>query len=240
MLELFSIVPPISIDFGVVEKCRSIIAVQGDFYWDDLGDWRALERNGLCQEKNVFSMDSAGCIVDWQHGPAVVMGVDNLVVAGSQTELLVCTKEKLPQLKESLNSSQFRDIQNIIQQNKRAQEKNSGTVIEKPWGREIIWAHTPNYVAKILIVSPGESTSVHLHEEKEETFYVESGTGFITVAAEIIPFEPGQVIHITPTVAHRIMATSEVRLFEVSTNHLDDVIRLEDKYGRKQQRKEGS
>jgi len=238
MLELFSIVPAISIDFGVVEKCQKIIALKGDFYWDDMGDWRALERNGLSQKENILNYDSSGCIVDWSQGPAVVIGADNLVVSGSDEGLLVCTKDKLPRLKKILNSPDFLEIEKKIEKERKNTDQKSGTVIDKPWGKEIVWAHTKNYVAKILVVFPGEATSVHLHQEKEETFYVQSGTGYIMLKDEVIPIKPGQVIHVEPRVPHRIIATSEVRLVEVSTNHLDDVIRLMDKYGREGKRKE--
>ncbi|MDK2820442.1 MAG: mannose-phosphate guanylyltransferase [Clostridia bacterium] len=237
MKELFASIPAISIDYGIVEKCRNIIVVEGNFSWDDLGDWRALKRNGLCRTDNVLSVNSSGCIVDWDRGPVMVIGVDNLVIAGSDDGLLVCAEDMLNQIKKVLNSEEFLNITTHLKKRRRDEYKNSGTMIEKPWGREIIWAQTQNYAAKILIVAPGEATSVHLHKEKEETFYIESGTGFILLGEEVIPVKPGKVIHVKPNVSHRIMASEELVLFEVSTSHLDDVIRLNDRYGR--EKKEG-
>lgn len=109
--------------------------------------------------------------------------------------------------------------------------------IEKPWGYEIIWAHTKDYVAKILFVKAGHSLSLQYHKQKEETMYVESGSCRIETGADQSAlssniFSPGDVFHILPGQLHRVHAISDCRIFEVSTPHLDDVVRLQDKYGR--------
>jgi mannose-6-phosphate isomerase len=110
--------------------------------------------------------------------------------------------------------------------------------IEKPWGWELIWADTDEYVGKILFVRAGESLSLQFHREKDESWYVESGRARlelgdvgqealdeeVVAAAACFRFRPGTV--------HRVTALEDTTIVEVSTPHLDDVVRLEDRYGR--------
>jgi len=110
--------------------------------------------------------------------------------------------------------------------------------IDKPWGYELIWAQTPDYVAKLLFVRAGESLSLQYHEIKEETLFLESGdcnlmAGDSEETLHKIDFRPGTAFHIKPGLRHRIAGVTDCRIFEVSTPHLSDVVRLEDRYGRK-------
>lgn len=106
---------------------------------------------------------------------------------------------------------------------------------EKPWGREMLWASTEHYAAKMLYIEPGQRLSLQKHVKKEETIFVWQGPMILTtVGGEEREIEPGGVVHIAPGQVHRFAAPAEghVLLFEVSTPHLDDVLRLEDAYGR--------
>ena len=110
--------------------------------------------------------------------------------------------------------------------------------IEKPWGYEIHWAVTPQYVGKILFVKAGEALSLQYHEQKEETMYFESGECRVESGPSIEEltekiYRSGEVFHIPPRHLHRISAITDCRIFEVSTNFLNDVVRLKDQYGRK-------
>lgn len=111
--------------------------------------------------------------------------------------------------------------------------------VEKPWGYELIWAQTQNYVAKILFVKAGHSLSLQFHRKKEETMFIESGTCQIETGPDehnlhSSSYSHGGVFHVPPGKLHRIHATTDCRIFEVSTPHLDDVVRIQDKYGRTQ------
>jgi len=107
-------------------------------------------------------------------------------------------------------------------------------IVKKPWGRELWFAHTNNYMGKILEIDPGEEVSLHDHEIKEETMYVYQGECQVFSDDDIRPFHPGEFIHIVPGNIHRMRAIGDQRviLFEVSTPFPEDSIRLEDKYGR--------
>jgi mannose-6-phosphate isomerase len=111
--------------------------------------------------------------------------------------------------------------------------------VEKPWGWELIWAETEQYVGKVLFVKAGESLSLQFHRIKDESWYIESGraklelgdTGEAVLQEEVVSapaffrFEPGTV--------HRVTAIEDTTIVEVSTPQLDDIVRLEDRYGRK-------
>ena len=107
----------------------------------------------------------------------------------------------------------------------------------KPWGYELLWAQTKDYVAKILFINKGESLSLQYHLEKEETLYLEEGEclfeyGLKENELEKRVLKAGSVFHIPPGLIHRINAISDCVFFEVSTPQLSDVIRLKDNYGR--------
>jgi mannose-6-phosphate isomerase len=110
--------------------------------------------------------------------------------------------------------------------------------VEKPWGWELIWAHADHYVGKILFVRAGHSLSLQFHRKKDEAWYVQSGRAEAEVGAvgeavlnhEVIG--PGVALHFPPGTVHRITALEDTTILEVSTPHLDDVVRLEDRYGR--------
>jgi mannose-6-phosphate isomerase len=111
--------------------------------------------------------------------------------------------------------------------------------VDKPWGYEIWWARTERYVGKILHVNKGESLSLQYHNVKDETIMIQSGLlSFQTRPAgeegelRQVEMKPGDVFHITPGTLHRMTALEDCDILEVSTPELDDVVRLEDRYGR--------
>lgn len=106
--------------------------------------------------------------------------------------------------------------------------------VDKPWGAEEIWAKTEAYVGKIIHIKAGHRLSKQYHVKKEETVYVLEGV-LLNYDEEdaITVYSPGESLHIKPGQVHRFAAKNEdVKIMEVSTNHLDDVVRLEDDYGR--------
>lgn len=109
--------------------------------------------------------------------------------------------------------------------------------VEKPWGSEEIFAETASYVGKILFIRRGEALSLQYHEVKEETLRVLEGEMELVMGKDVDELEsrtvgPDTVFHVPPGTLHRMVAITDCRLLEVSTNHLDDVVRLEDRYGR--------
>ncbi|MEJ2217500.1 MAG: cupin domain-containing protein [Gemmatimonadota bacterium] len=109
--------------------------------------------------------------------------------------------------------------------------------VEKPWGYELIWANTDRYVGKVLHVNAGHALSLQYHERKDETIHLLSGrmrfwAGSSVEALDEVPLEQGESYHITPGTVHRMEAVTDVDILEASTPELEDVVRLEDRYGR--------
>jgi mannose-6-phosphate isomerase len=110
--------------------------------------------------------------------------------------------------------------------------------VEKPWGYELIWALTDIYVGKVLFVKAGHSLSLQFHQEKDESWLVQSGRAKLELgeAGESVLKEEviaaGAAFHYAPGTVHRVTAIEDTTILEVSTPQLDDVVRLEDAYGR--------
>ena len=109
--------------------------------------------------------------------------------------------------------------------------------VEKPWGWELIWAETETYVGKLLFIKEGEALSLQYHETKDESWLVHEGRarldlGEVGGVLETIEVEPGAAFRYRPCTVHRLTALEDTLVLEVSTPHLGDVVRLEDRYGR--------
>ena len=102
----------------------------------------------------------------------------------------------------------------------------------KPWGYEKIVVLTDKYLVKELYIKKGYSTSLHYHSQKDETMHVQQGTGFIEIEGDKTPVKVDSVFHVEPNKKHRIIATTNLLLYEYSTPHPFDTIRIEDPYGR--------
>ena len=116
--------------------------------------------------------------------------------------------------------------------------ENAVTRINKPWGYELHWAKTDRYVGKILHVNAGQSLSVQYHNVKDETVYLLNGEMKYWVQVEgsdelqDMRLKTGEAFRITPGTIHYIEAVTDIDVLEASTPHLDDVVRLKDRYGR--------
>ena len=112
------------------------------------------------------------------------------------------------------------------------------TVVEKPWGREVIYASNEYYIGKIIEINEGARLSLQLHEQKDETIYVLDGTLRLVIGDSVDTLRSrdlseGVSFRVQTGQVHRYQAPyGSVRVLEVSTPHPNDVVRLEDDYGR--------
>lgn len=117
-------------------------------------------------------------------------------------------------------------------------QKNQVKRVEKPWGYEIIYADSELYIGKILFIRKGEALSFQYHQKKDETLYIQQGSvEFVTL--DEVTHQPttallkeGESIHIPAGMRHRLCALRDTLVLEVSNAYMDDIVRLEDRYGR--------
>jgi len=108
--------------------------------------------------------------------------------------------------------------------------------VDKPWGHELRFARTEGYAGKALFIKAGSQLSLQYHEKKDEAFLVQSGRLELVLGRgdeqEVVTLGPDEAWHVTPGTVHRFRAVTDCLLFEVSTPELEDVVRLEDDFGR--------
>jgi quercetin dioxygenase-like cupin family protein len=108
--------------------------------------------------------------------------------------------------------------------------------VDKPWGYELHWAKTDRYVGKLIHVDAGHALSLQYHNKKDETIFLWAGRLLFEIQENGVlvkrEMNLGESVHITPGTVHRMTAIEDSDIFEVSTPELDDVVRLEDRYGR--------
>jgi mannose-6-phosphate isomerase len=109
--------------------------------------------------------------------------------------------------------------------------------VEKPWGWELIWAQAEQYVGKLIFVRAGEALSLQYHAAKDESWLIQEGRARLELGAveeelQTTEIGPGDAFRYRPGTVHRLSALEDTLVLEVSTPELDDVIRLEDRYGR--------
>jgi mannose-6-phosphate isomerase len=111
--------------------------------------------------------------------------------------------------------------------------------VDKPWGYELIYALTDDYCGKVLFVRAGQALSLQFHEVKDEAWYVQSGRASLELGTfgddsslHSVELHAGDAYHFVPGTVHRVTAIEDTTILEVSTPQLDDVVRLEDRYGR--------
>jgi len=239
--QAYAALSPLSVDYGVLEKSADCAVVRATFAWDDVGNWAAVGRFAPTDgDRNVvrghaLAIESRGVTIDSPAGRLVVaFGLEDTVIVDSEDAVLVAPAARASDLKRVTEALRARGLGRYV-------DRSSGTlplpedahVVDKPWGREIWWGDNGRYLAKVIEVSSGHSLSLQYHEEKHETMYFLRGQGSVAVGGERKAIRPGLVVDIPPGVVHRVEATTEsVVLVEVSTAHPDDVVRLDDRYGR--------
>ena len=116
------------------------------------------------------------------------------------------------------------------------QQPGAGRV-DKPWGHELRWSITDRYLGKLIHVTKGRQLSLQYHRMKEESIFIQTGVLDLVLEDEagelqVHRMTAGMSAHVTPGRRHRFIAVEDVDIFEVSTAEIDDVVRLEDDYGR--------
>ena len=231
----FEKAPNISIDYAVFEPTKKAATVSAAIQWSDIGSWKSLwESQPTDNEGNVTSGNATFIeaqnnmvITEGQH--VALNGVSNLTVVSTNDALLVSTIDR---------SEQVKDIVALLKNNPDTQKlTEEHKTIYRPWGGYTSILNGERFQVKRLFVSPGKKLSLQKHQYRSEHWVVVSGTAEVTLDDKIITLNENESVYIPLGAVHRL-ANTEEKLLEVievqSGSYLgeDDIIRLEDDFGR--------
>lgn len=240
--------PSVSLDRALLERTPRALVVPAEFSWDDAGSWEALARlhpqdgtGNVTLGQTVVSATRRTLVFAAAPQRLVVThGVSDLVIVDTPDSLLVAGRKALSEVKravEAVRGAGFgahldetsATVDHVSPELRSPAEQH---VVPKPWGREVWWAENAMYAAKRLDVNAGAALSLQYHQRKHETLTVLSGQARLRLGDQERQVGPGWVAVVPPGTVHRLEALTDTVLFEVSTPDLDDVVRLEDRYGR--------
>lgn len=229
----FAASPADSIDYAVMEKTDRGVVIPLDAGWNDIGAWDALaalglaDRNGNTERGDVHSVDTENCVLLSEGRLLTTVGVRDLIVVATPDAVLVADKTKA------------QDVKTLVAELKLGArgETEFRHIVHRPWGTYEGIAHGSRYQVKRILVKPGASLSLQKHHHRAEHWVVVKGTASITRGDESLLLSENQSTYIPLGVVHRLENPGKIDLEIVevqSGSYLgeDDIVRLEDSYGR--------
>ena len=229
----FAASPANSIDYAVMEKTEYGVVIPLDAGWNDIGAWDALatigqaDANHNTQHGDVLSIDTRNCVLLTEGRLLATVGVSDLVVVATPDAVLVANKAKAQEVKALVDE---------LKRSSRA-ETEFRHIVHRPWGSYEGVAHGPRYQVKRILVKPGASLSLQKHHHRAEHWIVVKGTAMIVRGDDSLLLSENQSTYIPLGVVHRLENPGKIDLEIVevqSGSYLgeDDIVRLEDSYGR--------
>lgn len=233
--QAFAQMPSSSIDYALMEKTRNAAVMPVDIGWNDLGSWASLwdildkDANGNAIKGDAVLKDVENSLIHSESGSlATVIGLDNIILVHNDDALLVAAKDRA------------QDVKHIVEQlkeQKRAEAELHSTVY-RPWGSYKTIDSGPGYLVKTISVRPGCSLSLQYHNHRAEHWVVVTGKANVQCGEKEFVLSQNQSTYIPIKTVHRLTndTDEELHMIEVqSGNYLaeDDIVRLEDLYGRK-------
>ena len=234
MIEEFSSLPDISIDYAVAEKSDHIAVVpMKNIYWNDIGSFDAIsdmlqDKEGNVIKGDIISRDCKNTMILGSNRLIAGIDLQNLTIVDTPDVLLVAQKGK---------SQRVKDVVNELKRKKRTEVAENVTMY-RPWGSYTILSEGEGYKVKKICVNPGQSLSLQMHYHRSEHWTVISGTGQLTLDDKTIIFRENESTFIPIGTRHRLGNPGKIPLYIIEVQigkYLgeDDIVRFEDKYGRK-------
>ncbi|MCI5071656.1 mannose-1-phosphate guanylyltransferase/mannose-6-phosphate isomerase [bacterium] len=232
----FSQCTSISIDYAVMENTSDAIVIKAAFDWSDVGEWNAIsdlstaradEDGNIKNNNNVFTEDTKNTYVHGHDRLIAVIGLEESIVIDTKDALLVATK------------SQAQKVKSIAEQLKQSDrdEYKKPAIVHRPWGSYESVDQGEKHQVKRIIVNPGHKLSLQYHHHRSEHWTVVSGTALVTIDNEEKILKENESVYIPKEASHRLENTGKeaLHLIEVQYGRYlgeDDIVRLEDVYGR--------
>jgi mannose-1-phosphate guanylyltransferase/mannose-6-phosphate isomerase len=232
-VDAFEACPSDSIDYAVMEKTSGAVVVPLDAGWSDVGSWSALhaasdaDADGNVSHGDVLQEDSVGCYLYAESRLVATVGLRNHVVVETKDAVLVAPKDRVQDVKKLVNR--------LKEQGRY--EHSLHREVFRPWGSYDRIESGARFVVNRVRINPGASQSLQLHHHRAEHWVVVSGTARVTRGEEVFLLEENQSAFIPIGVTHRIENPGKIalHLIEVQSGSYlgeDDIVRLEDQYGR--------
>jgi mannose-1-phosphate guanylyltransferase/mannose-6-phosphate isomerase len=231
--DAFAKSPSISIDYAVMEKTSHAAVVPCEIGWSDVGSWSALwdvsaqDADGNVLIGDVVTEKSSGCFVRAEHRLTALVGAQNLAIVVTDDAVLVADKAR---------SQDVKLIVDKLKANGR-EESDTHAIVYRPWGSYQTVDAGDRFQVKHIMVKPGGRLSLQKHAKRAEHWVVVQGTAQVTCDDKIFPLKENESTFIPLGSTHRLenLGTEPLRLIEVQSGSYlgeDDIVRLEDVYGR--------
>lgn len=225
--------PDLSIDYGLLEKCKKVAVVPVSMGWSDLGSWDALyqqrdkDADGNVVEGKVIACASRNNLLWSDHGLLATLGLEDFAVVQTRDATLICPRAKVADLK--------RLVAEVKAKHRELTETH--LTVTRPWGSYTILEDGKCYKIKRIKVNPGAKLSMQMHYHRSEHWVVIEGTAKIVNGEQEIFLEENQSTYIPKTHRHRLENPGKIplQIIEIQTgNYLeeDDIVRFGDIYGR--------
>ena len=233
MLEAFSELPSISIDYAVMERSSRIVTLPFEVYWSDVGSWDSLfevlvkDQNGNVTQGDVLTLSTKNSLVLSKDRLLVTVGLKDSIVVETEDAVFVAPRGE---------SQQVREVVDALTAQGRQEAEENPTVF-RPWGSYTVLKESEGYKVKKVVVKPGETLSLQRHRHRSEHWVVVKGEALVTVGEDEMVLRPNQSAYVPKGVIHRLANTTDepLEIIEVQVGDYvgeDDIERFEDRYGR--------
>ncbi len=231
--KVYADLKPISIDYGVMEKSKKVVAIPCDIGWSDVGSWSALDevtdkdKNGNIVTGNVVDMDSKSSILYGGKRLLATIGLKDMIVADTADATLVCPKDRAQDVKEIVARLKKRG----------AEESLIHRTVYRPWGSYTVLEKNDRYKIKRIVINPGAKLSLQLHHHRSEHWVVVSGTARVTNGDKVFNVHENESTYIPMSTKHRLENPGIIplQIIEIQNGEYleeDDIVRFDDEYER--------
>jgi len=223
-----------SIDYAVMEKSDKIMMVKSNIDWKDVGDFDSLyevlpkDENGNTKNEKLLALNSRNNLVFGKYKEQLaVMDIDDMIIIDTPTALLVTKRG---------NGQKVKDLVQILKR-KNPDVVKFGRTVYRPWGKFVNLEKRENFIVKLIVVNPGKRLSLQKHHHRSEHWVVVKGTAEVQIGNKIFTLKPNESTFIPMGEIHRLSNPGKIPLEVVEVqvgDYLseDDIVRIEDDYGR--------
>lgn len=233
MIEHFSEMPDISIDYAVMEKSERVVTIPMDLYWNDIGCWDSLvdimqkDESGNVLSGDIVSIDTKNTMVIGNRRLITTIGIDNCLIVETDDAVLIAKRGHAQRVKD------------VVARLKIAgrKEVSEHVTTYRPWGSYTVLEEADRYKIKRIVVNPGERLSLQKHYHRSEHWVVVRGTAKVTIGEKELMVHENESVYVPKSTLHRLENPGRVPLeiIEVQNGEYlgeDDIQRVDDQYGR--------